>query len=118
MQIAQEFHLKVVLNHVTHGQEILDKIASYKVPVIVGPIYDFPLANERYDAVYTLPAELQKRGVKIAFSSAGDESGNPAASSATCHTPLDMRSPMACLTTKRSRPSPSTPPRFGAWPTS
>jgi hypothetical protein len=23
----------------THGQEILDKIAAYKVPVIVGPIY-------------------------------------------------------------------------------
>jgi imidazolonepropionase-like amidohydrolase len=77
MQIAQEFKLKVVLNHVTHGQEILDKIASYKVPVIVGPIYAFPSANERYDAVFSLPAELQKRGVKIAFSSAGDESGNP-----------------------------------------
>ena len=77
MQIAQEFQLKVVLNHVTHGQEILDKIASYKVPVIVGPIYAFPSANERYDSVFTLPAELQKRGVKIAFSSAGDEGGNP-----------------------------------------
>jgi imidazolonepropionase-like amidohydrolase len=77
MQIAQEFKLKVVLNHVTHGQEILDKIAAYKVPVIVGPIYAFPSANERYDSVFTLPAELYKRGVKIAFSSAGDESGNP-----------------------------------------
>jgi len=77
MQIAQEFKLKVVLNHVTHGQEILDKIAAYNVPVIVGPIYAFPSANERYDAVFSLPAELQKRGVKIAFSSAGDESGNP-----------------------------------------
>jgi len=77
MQIAQEFHLKVVLNHLTHGQEILDKIASYKVPVIVGPIYDFPSANERYDSVFTLPAELYKRGVKIAFSSAGGSSGNP-----------------------------------------
>jgi imidazolonepropionase-like amidohydrolase len=77
MQIAQEFKLKVVLNHVTHGQEILDKIAAYKVPVIVGPIYTFPSANERYDAVYSLPAELQKRGVKIAFSSAGDGGGSP-----------------------------------------
>ncbi len=77
MQIAQEFKLKVVLNHVTHSQEILDKIAAYKVPVIVGPIYDFPSANERYDSVFTLPAELQKRGVKIAFSSAGGSSGNP-----------------------------------------
>jgi imidazolonepropionase-like amidohydrolase len=77
MHIAQEFKLKVVLNHVTHGKEILDKIAAYKVPVIVGPIYDFPSANERYDSVFTLPAELYKRGVKIAFSSAGGSSGNP-----------------------------------------
>ena len=69
MALAQEFHLKVILNHVTHSQEILDKIASYKVPVIVGPIYDAPGPNERYDAVYSMPAELQKRGVKIAFAS-------------------------------------------------
>jgi imidazolonepropionase-like amidohydrolase len=75
MKVAQEFHLKVILNHVTHTQEILDEIAAWKVPVIVGPIYDFPAANERYDAVYTLPAELQKRGVKIAISSS--EAGGP-----------------------------------------
>src|SRR5271168_4046817 len=78
MSLAQEFHLKVILNHVTHSQEILDKIASYKVLVIVGPIYDFPRANERYDAVFTLPAELARRGVKIAISSA--EAGGPASS--------------------------------------
>jgi imidazolonepropionase-like amidohydrolase len=70
MALAQEFHLKVILNHVTHTQEILDKIAAYHVPVIVGSIYDFPRADQRFDAVYTLPAELQKRGVKIAISSA------------------------------------------------
>lgn len=69
MQLVEEFHLKVILNHVTHTQEILDKIAAYKVPVIVGPVYGFPRPNERYDAVYTLPAELAKRGVKIAISS-------------------------------------------------
>ena len=75
MKVAQEFHLKVILNHVTHSQEILDEIAAWKVPVIVGPVYDLPAANERYDAVYTLPAELQKRGVKIAISSG--EAGGP-----------------------------------------
>lgn len=75
MKVAQEFHLKVILNHVTHSQEVLDEIAAWKVPVIVGPIYDFPRANERYDAVYTLPAELAKRGVKIAISSG--EAGGP-----------------------------------------
>jgi imidazolonepropionase-like amidohydrolase len=69
MRVAKEFNLKVVLNHVTHSQQILDEIASWKVPVIVGPIYDFPRSDERYDAVYSLPAELAKRGVKIAFAS-------------------------------------------------
>jgi len=69
MRLAKEFNLKVVLNHVTHSQQILDEIASWKVPVIVGPIYDFPRSDERYDAVYSLPAELVKRGVKIAFAS-------------------------------------------------
>ncbi|HEY1986559.1 MAG TPA: amidohydrolase family protein [Terracidiphilus sp.] len=78
MGLAQEFHLKVILNHVTHSQEILDKIAAYKVPVIVGSIYDFPLANQRFDAVYTLPAELARRGVKIAIASA--DAGGPVSS--------------------------------------
>jgi imidazolonepropionase-like amidohydrolase len=72
MGIAKEFNLKVILNHVTHAQDLLDTIASYNVPVIVGSIYDAPEANERYDAVYSLPAELEKRGVKIALSSFSD----------------------------------------------
>jgi imidazolonepropionase-like amidohydrolase len=75
MRVAQEFHLKVILNHMTRTQEILDEVAAYKVPVIVGPIYELPRANERYDAVFTLPAELAKRGVKIALTSA--EAGGP-----------------------------------------
>ncbi|MGA8087152.1 MAG: amidohydrolase family protein [Terracidiphilus sp.] len=75
MGIAKEFHLKVILNHVTHAQDVLDEIASYHVPVIVGPIYDFPHPDERYDAVYSLPAELQKRGVKIALATGGRDMG-------------------------------------------
>jgi imidazolonepropionase-like amidohydrolase len=73
MALAQEFKLKVVLSHLTHAQGVLDKIASYHVPVIVGPIYDLPEAGERYDAVYSVPAELQKRGVKVALASYGNE---------------------------------------------
>ncbi len=67
--LAQEFKLKFILNHLTHAQPILDYVASLKVPVIVGPIYTDPKDDERYDTVYRLPAELQKRGVKIAFAS-------------------------------------------------
>ena len=69
VRIAQEFGLKFVLNRIAHAQPILDWVASLKVPVIVGPIYELPKDTERYDAVYRLPAELHKRGVKIAFAS-------------------------------------------------
>jgi len=69
VNLANEFHLKFVLNHISHSQPVLDYVASLKVPVIVGPIYENPKPDERYDAVYSLPAQLQKRGVQIAFAS-------------------------------------------------
>lgn len=72
MEIAKEFNLKVVLNHVERADDILDAIAAYKVPVIVGPIWTLPETGDRYDAEYRLPAELAKRGVKIAFASYND----------------------------------------------
>jgi imidazolonepropionase-like amidohydrolase len=80
MGIAREFHLSVVLSHLTRSQSILDEVASWHVPVIVGPLYDLPRADERYDAVYSLPAELVKRGVKIAFASYGADAGHGAPS--------------------------------------
>jgi imidazolonepropionase-like amidohydrolase len=67
--LARQFNLKFVLNHISHSQPVLDYVAGLKVPVIVGPIYQDPKNYERYDAVYRLPAELYRRGVKIAFAS-------------------------------------------------
>jgi len=67
--LAREFHLKVILNHVTHSSSLLNMIAATGLPVIVGPIYAQPKESERYDAVFKMPAELAKRGVKIAFAS-------------------------------------------------
>ena len=69
IDLAKEFKLKFVLDHIAHSEPVLDTIAALKVPVIVGPIYDQPHDNQRYDEVYRLPAELFKRGVKIAFAS-------------------------------------------------
>jgi imidazolonepropionase-like amidohydrolase len=69
LRLAKEFNLKVILGQVTHAQNMLDEIAASKLPVIVGSIYDTPKNDERYDTMYSLPAELQKRGVKIAFAS-------------------------------------------------
>src|SRR3984957_17238852 len=69
VSLANEFKLKFVLNHIAHSQPVLDYVARLKVPVIVGPIYEAPKEDERYDTVYSLPAELYKRGVKILFAS-------------------------------------------------
>jgi imidazolonepropionase-like amidohydrolase len=69
VSLANEFKLKFVLNHIAHSQPVLDYVASLKVPVIVGPIYEAPKEDERYDTVYSLPAQLYKRGVKILFAS-------------------------------------------------
>lgn len=69
LDLANEFHLRVILNHVTHSASLLDKIAATRLPVIVGPIYEQPKDSERYDAVFSMPAQLAKRGVKIAFAS-------------------------------------------------
>ena len=40
--LARQFNLKFVLNHISHSQSVLDYVASLKVPVIVGPIYEDP----------------------------------------------------------------------------
>jgi len=69
VSLAHEFKLRFVLNHLSHSQSVLDYVAGLKVPVIVGPIYEDPKSYERYDAVYGLPAQLYKRGVKIVFAS-------------------------------------------------
>jgi imidazolonepropionase-like amidohydrolase len=73
VELAREFKLHIILNHVDKAENVVDQIAAYKVPVIVGPIYTFPGEEERYDAVYKIPAELAKRGVKIAFATYSDD---------------------------------------------
>jgi imidazolonepropionase-like amidohydrolase len=67
LDMSKEFHLKVIFNHLAHSSAVLDKVAASGFPVIVGPIYEQPKEWERYDAVYRLPAEMAKRGIKIAF---------------------------------------------------
>src|SRR5215471_8319327 len=69
LDMAKEYHLKVILSHLAHSSEVLDKVAASGFSVIVGPIYEETKEWERYDAVYRIPAEMAKRGIKIAFAS-------------------------------------------------
>src|SRR5271154_2847404 len=69
LRIAKEFNLKVVLCGLEYAHNMLDEIAATKLPVVVGSIYATPEGGARYDAEFSVPAELYKRGVKIAFAS-------------------------------------------------
>jgi imidazolonepropionase-like amidohydrolase len=69
LRLASEFKLKVILCNLEYADKVFDEVAATKYPVIVGSIYDLPKSNQRYDAQFSVPAELQKRGVKIAFAS-------------------------------------------------
>jgi imidazolonepropionase-like amidohydrolase len=69
LELAREFNLKVILSGVMRADSMFDEIAALKVPVVLGEIYDSPRSNQRYDAIFRVPAELAKRGVKIAFAS-------------------------------------------------
>ena len=69
LRLAKEFNLKVILSGLEYSQRIFDEIAATKYPVIVGSIYAAPKADARYDEQFSFPAELAKRGVKIAFAS-------------------------------------------------
>jgi len=69
MRLAKEFNLKVILCGLEFAHNMLDEIAASKLPVIVGSIYTTPENGTRYDSEFSLPAELHKHGIKIAFAS-------------------------------------------------
>ena len=98
LELANEFHLKVILNHVTHSPACWIRSRPAELPVIVGPIYEQPKESERYDAVYSMPAQLAKRGIKIAFASYDSHQARNLPYAAGYATALD------CPPRKRSKP--------------
>ena len=53
-----------MLNHISHSQPVLDYVASLKVPVIVGPIYETQKPTSATTPSTVFRPQLQKRGVK------------------------------------------------------
>ena len=70
LELANEFHLKVVFNHVTHSAGLLDKVAATGLP---GDRWARSMSSQKSLSAMTrsisIPAEMAKRGVKIAFAS-------------------------------------------------
>ncbi|MEN3008079.1 amidohydrolase [Pseudothermotoga sp.] len=61
VRIAEEFNLKIVLEHCTEGYKLADFLASKKIPVVAGPLMTFATKLElRYMSMEALKILTQK----------------------------------------------------------
>lgn len=67
IEIAEEFKIKVVINHGTEAYKVADELREANIPVLVGPINTQPDSFETLGAIYENAARLQKAGVLIAI---------------------------------------------------
>jgi len=72
IEFADEQRIKIVLAGVRRPGKQIDIIAKKRIPVILGTTLTAPEEeDDAYDAAYSLPGELHKAGVKIAFGTFG-----------------------------------------------
>lgn len=78
IRMSREFNFKFVLEEGTDAYRCIDELKANDIPVIYGPIYDYPIGFragtgevERFR--YSAPRELVKAGIRMALS-AGDVS--------------------------------------------
>lgn len=67
LRIAEEFNLKLVLDHATEGYKISSQIAARNVPCVVGPTVSGPYKQELWGRSLETPARLVLAGVEVAL---------------------------------------------------
>ncbi|MBI4869147.1 MAG: amidohydrolase family protein [Candidatus Wallbacteria bacterium] len=67
LRLADEFKLKLVINHGTEAYRVAELLAKKDVPVIVGPVDQQPDTFETLGARYENAELLRKAGVRIAI---------------------------------------------------
>lgn len=67
IRIAEEFGIKITIEHCTEGDKIADYIAEKKIPVIVGPSMYQRSKLEVKDRGFHTPVALAKAGVHVAL---------------------------------------------------
>ncbi len=74
VQWAEREQVKIVLAGVRRAGKMTEELAKKNIPVILGSTFTTPLEeDDPYDEPFTLPGELAKAGVKIAFASFGTQ---------------------------------------------
>ena len=67
IRIAQEFDIKLTLEHVTEGHLIADILAKYKYPCAVGPTLTHATKFELQNKSWTTPAILANKGIQVSI---------------------------------------------------
>jgi imidazolonepropionase-like amidohydrolase len=67
LRIADEFGLKITLDHCTEGHLIVDHIVKAGVPAIVGPSYGHKSKYELRNTTFETPGILARAGIKVAI---------------------------------------------------
>lgn len=67
LRIADEFHLKVIIQHGTEGYKFPEEFASRNIPVVVGPSLCSRAKVELKDLSLKTPGVLSQAGVKVAI---------------------------------------------------
>jgi len=84
LRLAEEFKLRLVLEHATEAGPVAAAIAKAKVPVVVGPVFRTGLYSVDYlNHSAATAAVLVKAGVVVAIGSFGDERAGQSGPGAT-----------------------------------
>ena len=67
IRIAQEFGVKLTMDHCTEGHMIADKLATYDYPALVGPSFGSKSKPELSNKTFETPAILHKAGVSVSI---------------------------------------------------
>lgn len=67
IRIAEEFKVRLTIEHATAGHKVADEIARRCIPAAIGPSITARVKVELKDRTYRTPAILHEAGVKIAL---------------------------------------------------
>jgi len=73
LRLAEEFRLKIIINHGAEAYRVADMLAARNIPVLVGPYAENKQRLETSQAVWENACLLHKAGVRIAFQSGSHE---------------------------------------------
>ncbi len=67
VRIAREFGVKITLDHCTEGHLIVDKLAEYGLPVLIGPSLGSKSKQELREKSFATPGILEKAGLSVSI---------------------------------------------------